>query len=257
MRIAVLSDVHGNLPALEAVLRDTADCDALWNLGDTVGYGPDPARCMDLLAARAPRVTLVGNHDLACIGQLDTSLFNLVARQATDWTAKQLDDEHRQTLASYPPTAVAADATLAHGSPRSPIWEYVISAEIATDNMSAFATQLCFVGHTHVAAVATTSGDSSRIRFRRLAGGSGVDVASDRAIINPGSVGQPRDGDPRAAYLIFDVDRAMVEMRRVDYAIKTTQKRIVAAGLPEVLGVRLALGRRLGLGTADTARFAE
>lgn len=243
MRVAVLSDVHGNAAALEAVLTDIASCDAIWNLGDTVGYGPDPIRCMDLLAAAEPAVSLVGNHDLACIGQLDTSQFNLIARQATDWTAAQLDEAHRETIAGYPRAAVVGDATLAHGSPRSPIWEYVISAAVATENMGAFSTRLCFVGHTHVAALATCPGDSSRVRFQRLAAGSVVDVAHDRAIINPGSVGQPRDGDPRAAYLVFDVDGATVEIRRVAYPIEETQEAIARAGLPEILGTRLALGR--------------
>lgn len=243
MRIAVLSDVHGNAPALEAVLRDLVDCDTVWNLGDTVGYGPDPVRCMDLLSALAPRATLVGNHDLACIGQLDTSQFNLIARQATEWTAAQLDEEHRHRLGSYPPTTVVGDVTLAHGSPRSPVWEYVISSTVAAENMAAFTTQLCFVGHTHVAAIASYPGDSSKVRFQRLGAGSIIDVAHDRAIVNPGSVGQPRDGDPRAAYLVFDVERATVEMRRVDYPVEATQRAIAAAGLPKALGLRLALGR--------------
>ena len=243
MRIAVLSDVHGNLPALEAVLRDTAGCDAIWNLGDTVGYGPDPVACMDLLAAQEPAATLVGNHDLACIGQLDTGLFNLVARQATEWTARQLDEDHRRALAQLPPEATVAGTALAHGSPRSPVWEYVISADIATENMAAFATRLCFVGHTHVAAIASCDDGSDRVRFQRVGGGTVVDVANGRAIVNPGSVGQPRDGDPRAAWLVYDTSQATVEMRRVDYPIERTQRAIAAAGLPEVLGLRLGLGR--------------
>ena len=243
MRVAILSDVHANAPALEAVLADITGCDAIWNLGDTVGYGPDPGRCMDLLAAVEPQITLVGNHDLACIGQLDISQFNLVAQLATRWTAGQLSDEQRQRLARYPRTVISGDATLAHGSPRSPIWEYVISGTVAAENMTAFATQLCFVGHTHVAAVASYPGESRRVRFRRAESGAVIDVAHDRAIINPGSVGQPRDGDPRAAYLIYDAGRATVEMRRVDYPIDVTRQAIVAAGLPEALGDRLALGR--------------
>lgn len=243
MRVAVLSDVHGNAAALEAVLADITGCDAIWNLGDTVGYGPEPVRCMDRLAAAAPAVTLVGNHDLACIGELDTSQFNLVARQATDWTAAQLDETHRETIAGYPQRSVMEDATLVHGSPRSPIWEYVISADVATENMGAFTTRLCFVGHTHVAALATHPVGTGRVRYQRLAAGSLIDVDRDRAIINPGSVGQPRDGDPRAAYLIFDVEQSTVEIRRVTYPIEETQQAIARAGLPEVLGMRLALGR--------------
>ena len=246
MSIAVISDVHGNAAALEAVLTDIAsqgDCDTIWNLGDTVGYGPEPGRCLDLLAAVAPAITLVGNHDLACIGRLDTSLFNLVARTATEWTAGQLDGSQRALLESYPETAIAGNVTLAHGSPRSPIWEYVISAEIASENMAAFSTQLCFVGHTHVAAVASYPCNSSRVRYRRTEGGTVIDVGDERAIVNPGSVGQPRDGDPRAAWMLFDVGRATVEMRRTEYPITVTQQAIIAAGLPEALGIRLALGR--------------
>ncbi len=246
MSIAIISDIHGNAAALEAVLADIAargDCDTIWNLGDTVGYGPEPGRCLDLLAAAGPAITMVGNHDLACIGRLDTGLFNLVARSATEWTARQLDDAQRALLGSYPETATAGEVTLAHGSPRSPIWEYVISAEIATENMAAFPTQLCFVGHTHVAAVASYPGDSSRVRYRRAGAGTVIDVGDERAIINPGSVGQPRDGDPRAAWMAFDVARATVEMRRTGYSIEVTQRAIAAAGLPEALGKRLALGR--------------
>lgn len=246
MSVAVLSDVHGNAAALEAVLNDIAtvsECDTIWNLGDTVGYGPEPGRCLELLASVTPQITLVGNHDLACIGRLDISLFNVIAQQATEWTASQLDDAQRALLGSYPQTVVSGVVTLTHGSPRSPIWEYVISAEVASENMAAFPTQLCFVGHTHVAAVASYPGDSSRVRFRRVGGGTVIDVADERAIINPGSVGQPRDGDPRAAWMLFDIGRATVEMRRTGYPIAVTQRAITEAGLPEALGVRLALGR--------------
>lgn len=246
MSIAIISDVHGNAAALEAVLADITtqgDCDTIWNLGDSVGYGPEPGRCLELLASANPQITLVGNHDLACIGRLDTSLFNLVARAATEWTCGQLDDAQRALLGSYPETAIAGDVTLAHGSPRSPIWEYVISAEVASENMAAFSTQLCFVGHTHVAAVASYPGDSSRVRYRRTGAGTLIDVGDERAIINPGSVGQPRDGDPRAAWMRFDIGRATIEMHRTEYPVDVTQRAITAAGLPDALGVRLALGR--------------
>ena len=243
MRVAILSDVHGNAAAVEAVLADISDCDAIWNLGDTVGYGPEPVRCMELLAAAEPAVTLVGNHDLACIGRLDTSDFNLVARQATDWTAMQLGATHREALAGLPQTTVVGEATLVHGSPRSPVWEYVISAAVAAENMGAFTTRLCFVGHTHVAAIASCPGDSGTVRFQRQAGGTVANVGRERAIINPGSVGQPRDGDPRAGYIVFDAERATVEFRRVAYPVARTQEAIARAGLPEILGLRLALGR--------------
>ncbi len=246
MSVAILSDVHGNAAALEAVLKDIAavrDCDTIWNLGDTVGYGPEPGRCLELLAAVGPRLTLVGNHDLACIGRLDISQFNVIAQRATEWTAGRLDDAQRTLLGSYPQTAISGDVTLAHGSPRSPIWEYVISAEVARENMTAFLTQLCFVGHTHVAAVASYLGNSSRVRFRRVGDGAVIDVADERAIINPGSVGQPRDGDSRAAWMLFDIGRATVEMRRTEYPIEVTQRAIAEAGLPEALGVRLSSGR--------------
>lgn len=243
MRIAILSDVHGNREALEAVLGEAEGCDRLWNLGDTIGYGPDPVGCIDRLAALRPDVTLVGNHDLAGIGLLDLDQFNLVARQATEWTASRLDATHREALARLPQTATRGDATLAHGSPRAPIWEYVISADTAAGNMASFTTQLCFVGHTHVAATAIAREGSRRVRFNRAPAGTLIDVAYERAIINPGSVGQPRDGDPRAAWLIYDVDRATVEMRRTAYPIERTQRAIVAAGMPLLLAQRLALGR--------------
>ncbi len=242
MKIAIVSDIHGNLAALEAVLTDATGCDVVWNLGDTVGYGPDPVGCLDRMSTVAAEYTIVGNHDLACVGDLDVTQFNLVARLATSWTMNQLDRAHQDAIRSLPETVVSNDVTLAHGSPRSPVWEYIISEEVAIANFGAFHTSVCFVGHTHVAASAHME-EEGNVSFERTRQGQLLDVSRHRWIINPGSVGQPRDGDPRAAYAVLDNDEGTVEMRRVPYPIETTQQAIVAAGLPEILATRLALGR--------------
>ncbi|HEV2527973.1 MAG TPA: metallophosphoesterase family protein [Thermomicrobiales bacterium] len=243
MRAAILSDIHGNRPALEAVLADASGCDVIWNLGDTVGYGPDPVGCMDRMAGVDPEYAIVGNHDLACIGELDVSQFNLVARLATEWTLSRLDDAHRDAIRALPQKLVSNDVTLVHGSPRSPIWEYILSEETSAANFPHLTTSVCFVGHTHVAASARATGSGGRVQFARTRAGQILDVAEDRWIINVGSVGQPRDGDPRASYVVLDNDQGTVEVRRVPYPIAEIQDAIVAAGLPDVLATRLALGR--------------
>ena len=243
MKVAILSDIHGNRPALDAVLADANGCDRIWNLGDTVGYGPDPVGCMDRMDAVGPEFSIVGNHDLACVGELDVSQFNLVARLATEWTLARLDEPHRHAIRALRQTVVSNDVTLAHGSPRSPVWEYMLSEGIAAENFELISTSVCFVGHTHVAAAARATASGRRVTFNRTRAGQILDVAEDRWIINPGSVGQPRDGDPRAAYAILDNEQGTVETRRVPYPIAETQQAIIDAGLPDVLAARLGLGR--------------
>lgn len=243
MRIAVLSDIHGNLPALEAVLQDARDLDAIWNLGDTVGYGADPVACMDRMAAAGPALTLVGNHDLAAIGELSLAEFNPVARLAAEWTQRRLDTRHVDVLRRLGPMTVHDDVTVAHASPRSPVLEYILSPATAQDNMAAFTTTLCLVGHTHVPAIYSSAVTGERLESSSFPPGQPWQLGMRRAIINPGSVGQPRDGDPRAAYAVLDQERGTIELRRVDYPIIDAQKRILAAGLPESLALRLAHGR--------------
>jgi diadenosine tetraphosphatase ApaH/serine/threonine PP2A family protein phosphatase len=243
MRALILSDVHANLVALEAVLADAAGSyDEIWNLGDTVGYGPEPVACMDRLNAIST-IQLAGNHDLAAAGIVSTDGFNPVAKAANEWTALQLDQVRKQDLASRPGKLDRDGVTLAHGSPRDPIWEYVIDAVTATANLLHVEGDLCFVGHTHVALAAIIRPGERMAAIIPLDQDTTIDLQTGRMLINPGSVGQPRDGDPRAAYAIYDSTRLEVIGRRVTYDVAATQSAMRAARLPERLIVRLATGR--------------
>lgn len=243
MRALVLSDVHANLAALEAVLAHAAGSyDEIWNLGDTVGYGPEPIACLERLDAIAT-IQLAGNHDLAAAGVVSTDGFNPVAKAANEWTALQLDAARKQELANRPAKLDRDGVTLAHGSPRDPIWEYVIDAVAATANLLHVEGDLCFVGHSHVALAAIIRPGERTAAMIPLDPDTTINLQIGRMLINPGSVGQPRDGDPRAAYAIYDSTRLEVTGRRVAYDIAATQSLMRAARLPERLIVRLATGR--------------
>jgi diadenosine tetraphosphatase ApaH/serine/threonine PP2A family protein phosphatase len=238
----LISDVHANLAALEAVLEDAGECDALWNLGDTVGYGPKPRECLDKMVDLFANPVLVGNHDLACIGEVDISEFNPVAQMAARWTSLQLGMDHRAYLNALPAVTISGAYTLAHGSPRSPVWEYVTTAQNATENFEFFDTDVCFIGHTHIAMYAILREGAESAEVCPLKDGDELDLLAGRYLINPGSVGQPRDRDPRAAYAILDTDVGALVSKRVEYDIPTTQKQMAMANLPEVLISRLAHG---------------
>ena len=242
MKILIVSDIHGNRVALEAFLAASQTFDAIWSLGDTVGYGPRPRECVDLMVQHGAGPVLVGNHDLAAIGQLDLADFNPVARTAARWTGLQLGPEHQAYLAALPPATSAEGYTLAHGSPRAPIWEYVADAKTATDNFAFFDTVACFIGHTHLAMYAALGDGRSRAEMGTFRDGETLELRGARFLVNPGSVGQPRDGDPRAAYAILDTNRAAVSAHRVTYDIGMTQHQMSVSGLPEALIARLALG---------------
>jgi diadenosine tetraphosphatase ApaH/serine/threonine PP2A family protein phosphatase len=242
MRVLIVSDVHANLVALKAVLGACPPVDAVWNLGDTVGYGPQPAACLDRLRERGAEPSLAGNHDLACIGAVDLAEFNPVARAAAAWTASRLSREHRAYLAALPGLTTVEGCTLAHASPRDPVWEYVVDATAATANLRAVETALCVVGHSHVALVATLRPGDRVARLRPLRDGETVDLADGRHLVNPGSVGQPRDRDPRAAYALLDTGRGALTAHRVAYDVAATQRQMAAASLPPSLIARLALG---------------
>jgi predicted phosphodiesterase len=239
MRIAVLSDIHGNLPALEAVLAAIRPFDAIWQLGDIVGYGPQPNEVVALLASHNAG-GVRGNHDAAALGELDTDAFNDDARAALEWTAAQLDDTTRTWLGELPSRKVDEPFTLVHGSPRDPTWEYVFTAAIARSNMSSFDTRHCLVGHTHIPAVYRERDG----RMQALEPEPGVPLAlgPERAIINPGSVGQPRDGDPRASAMLFDTDERTLEWHRVEYPIEHVQQLMTQHDLPPRLVRRLQYG---------------
>jgi predicted phosphodiesterase len=239
MRICVLSDIHGNLPALEAVLADLRPYDAVWQLGDVVGYGPQPNEVVARLAAENAS-GVRGNHDAAAVGELDTDAFNDDARAAIEWTMGAISESTRSWLTALPPRIEQDGFTLVHGSPRDPTWEYVYSVSIARANMSRFTTSHCLVGHTHVPLVYRQVG--GRIEPWLPADGSTMELDDRRTLINPGSVGQPRDGDRRACGMLIDTDQMAVEWRRVEYPIEPVQKLMTEAGLPDRLVARLRYG---------------
>ncbi len=240
MKYAILSDIHGNLEALRAVLDDAAArSDAVLCLGDTVGYGADPEACVELLAGRA-RGIVAGNHEYGVAGRLDLTWFNRLARAAAEWTRERLDDDHRAWLAGLPLTLEIGDATLVHASPAQPDeWEYLITAEDGWGAFAHFATRWCFVGHSHVPGMWSlgSSGPDHDARPDSI-----VSDRGRRYIVNVGSVGQPRDRDPRAAYALWDVEAGRVEIRRVAYDVDAARRKIEAAGLPRFLADRLAAG---------------
>lgn len=241
MNILILADIHANLAALEAVLAAAGTVDAVWNLGDSVGYGPRPVETLAQLATLEPQVSLVGNHDLAAVGLLDLATFNAWARAAARWTAAQLGRDDVGWLTSLPGMTVTDQATLAHGSPRDPIWEYVTTAEIAAGNWPYFNTPICWVGHTHVPAVAWRD-ERGHTQLRGFRDGESVELAVGEWLINPGSVGQPRDGDPRASFAVLDTDAGRATNHRVAYDVSLTQQQMVSAGLPGRLIERLSFG---------------
>jgi diadenosine tetraphosphatase ApaH/serine/threonine PP2A family protein phosphatase len=239
MRVAVLSDIHSNLVALDAVLAHAGPVDALWHLGDIVGYGPDPDGVVGRLAERAA-VGVRGNHDAAAIGGLEIDWFNPEARAAIEWTRRAMSDATRSWLAALPERRVLEGITLVHGSPRDPIREYISDRFVAEDNLAVLESRHALHGHTHVPVAWLEGG--SRVSLLRVDDGSSLELGRTRALLNPGSVGQPRDGDPRAAYLVLDTDAGLVRWHRVPYEIAPVQAAIRAAGLPPRLADRLAVG---------------
>lgn len=242
MRIAVFSDIHANLAALESVLEaiDAETPDALWCLGDLIGYGPKPNECTAVVRERAD-VCLCGNHDLGILGTIDLSEFSGDAGFAARWTKEVLEPDARAFLETLEPTGRADGVALYHGSARDPVWEYVLSGDAAYATLRLTQEQIVLVGHSHVAL---------EVRLHELlvegglaAAGTRLDLADARWVMNPGSVGQPRDGDPRAAWMLLDLDGQHAEFRRVDYDIERTQAEMRAVGLPEPLVSRLATGQ--------------
>lgn len=240
MRIAVLSDIHSNLVALDAVLAHAAPVDAVWHLGDVVGYGPDP----DGVVARLIEVGAIGvrgNHDAAAIGGPEIEWFNPEARAAAEWTRDTIDGTTRAWLSALPERHVADQLTLVHGSPRDPIREYVSTPDVALENLAVLETPYGLNGHTHVPVAFCLAPDDS-MRIVEPGDGGTLGLDGQRALINPGSVGQPRDGDPDASYLILDPETATVTWHRVPYDVAVVQAAIRAAGLPVRLADRLAFG---------------
>jgi len=240
MRVAVLSDIHSNIVALEAVLAAAGPVDAVWHLGDVVGYGPDP----DAVVAKLAEVGAVGvrgNHDTATAidpGLLDW--FNPDARAAAEWTARVMSAGTRTWLAALPERRVEGDVTLVHGSPRDPLWEYVTSVPVARANLAALETPVGLHGHTHVPIAFRD--DDGRVEAISPTDGSGLTLDDARTLLNPGSVGQPRDGDPMASWLVLDTEGRRCTWHRVAYDVPAVQKAMAAAGLPPRLAARLSFG---------------
>lgn len=243
MRVAVLSDIHSNLQALDAVLGAMGTVDAIWHLGDIVGYGPEPDGVVQRLRDVAA-VGVRGNHDDAACGGVSIENFNVDARIAAEWTRARIGAETRAYLNALPESLVpdGSSFTLVHGTPRNPIWEYLDSPWAAEDSLDAIGTPHCLVGHTHVPIV---------FRQRRRGGmaatvvlpESRLQLDAGRAILNPGSVGQPRDGNPSASYLILDTGAGFATWQRVAYDIEATQAAMLTAGLPPRLARRLSFGQ--------------
>ena len=237
-RIALLSDVHGNLVALEAVLAAIGRADAFWVMGDTVGYGPDPSDVLARLTEKRARI-VAGNHDLAVGTGQGLEVFNAHAAEAARIHRGWLSAAERDGLAALPLTLEADGFTLCHGSLRDPVWEYVFSARQAQATLQLATTQHCCNGHTHVPALYRMDGD--RVAATPFLADRPVPLEG-RLLVNPGSVGQPRDGDPRAAYAILDTDSGTITLARARYEVEETQRRIRARGLPGILADRLAVG---------------
>ncbi len=240
MRVAVLSDIHANLVALDAVIASLGSVDAVWHLGDVVGYGPEPDGVVERLRQLGAR-GVRGNHDAAALGGPEIAYFNPDARRAMEWTRTTISAVTRDWLAALPERFTDGAFTAVHGSPREPIWEYVTSASVAAENLAAFETPYCLHGHTHVPVVFRERAEG-RLDALRPEGDARLELGPARALVNPGSVGQPRDGDPRASYLVLDTEPATAEWRRVAYRIADTQAAMREAGLPHFLVARLEVG---------------
>jgi predicted phosphodiesterase len=243
MKVAVISDIHGNRQAFEAVLEAIAASDAaeLWCLGDLVGYGADPDACVELAREHAA-VCLAGNHDLAAIGEVPIDAFTRGAGISVQWTREVMRPENLSFLASLSPQGREGPVDLYHASPRDPIWEYVLSALLAGLCLDEQRQRVGLIGHSHVAlAFARSPGELTTGEPRRA--GTEIDLAEGEWLLNPGSVGQPRDGDRRAAWLLLDLDGWTASYRRAEYDVAGAAGAIRAAHLPDSLAERLGYGQ--------------
>ena len=244
MRYAIIGDIHANLTAFTAVLDDIerqGGVEKVWCLGDVIGYGPDPHECIELLR-QTNHTCIAGNHDWAAVGKIDTALFNPAAAAANHWAAQQLTPDDIEYLRNLPSSIEEDDFTLVHGSPRDPIWEYLISTGIARENFAYFKSQICLVGHSHKPLVFSYD-ENDEYSSSQFLPNVKLILGKKRLIINPGAVGQPRDGDPQASYTLYDSETRQVRLHRIPYDIRSTQDRMVKRGLPLRLVSRLSYGR--------------
>lgn len=239
MRILVFSDIHSNLTALEAVLSAAGNVDAYWCLGDIVGYGPDANECISVVRELPNLICVRGNHDAAVLGEVDQHTFNHEASLAITWTKRNLNAESQEFLLSLPEKEVIDDITIVHGSPRNPVWDYVMDYRTALRTFQFFDTRICMIGHTHVPAIWK---EDAGIAPRAPVMNYNKTPILTKSILNPGSVGQPRDHDCRASFAIFDKGETSWELRRTSYDIESVQERIKKSGLPWRHAMRLAEG---------------
>ncbi|MBI4235774.1 MAG: metallophosphoesterase family protein [Chloroflexi bacterium] len=243
MRIAIVADIHSNIVAFEAVLaalRQQGGFDRLWCLGDTVGYGPRPNECVELLRS-LDHVGAAGNHDWASVGRASLTLFNPEAAACCRWSGAQLTPENRRYLEALEPVVRVDDFTLVHGSLRDPIWEYLVHEEAAQASFERLATRYLLVGHSHLPLLFQEA-DAGGVLFESLQEDRPLRLGPARFILNPGGVGQPRDGDPRAAYALYDTEAGLIHYRRVPYDIPRVQGEMRRLDLPPRMAERLALG---------------
>lgn len=244
MRSLILADIHANLEAFQAVLNDAharGPVDELWSLGDIVGYGPNPAEVIELLM-EYDHVSVAGNHDWAAIGKIDTRDFNPYAKAAAEWTRIHLSKEHAAYLDSLPLTLERGEFTLVHGTPRDPIWEYLVTQVSVLASLERLQTRHCLVGHSHIPFVCRVDADAAACEFLEFPTGVPVQLNDGTLFINPGGVGQPRDQDPTTNYAIYDSGLNSICHYRIPYDIPATQEKMRRANLPEPLVARLARG---------------
>ncbi len=242
MRVAVVSDIHSNLHALEAVLEeiDRTGPDEIWCLGDVVGYGAKPDECCRIVEERTA-LCLAGNHDLGVLGDVDIADFSPDAAAAALWTRGVLGEDARDFLEGLESSGEAEGVELFHASPRDPVWEYVLTDQAAEAALALTTARVVLVGHSHVP-LAVTLDETGGLAGGHAPAGTEIELGGARWLLNPGSVGQPRDGDARAALLLLDLDARRASFRRTEYAIAETQAEIRQAGLPEQLAERLSSG---------------
>lgn len=247
MRILVISDIHANLKALEAVLHDAfhnanhESPDAIWCLGDLVGYGPNPNECVERVRQLENLTCLIGNHDQAALGIVSLQRFNQDARLAAAWTSETLSDENKGYLRSLPSEFTMDKFTLTHGSPRKPAWEYILDARTADENFEYLSTEYCLVGHSHLPLIFYRSNGADHTIVRPILWNEPMSL-TPRMILNPGSVGQPRDLDPRAAYAILDLENCTWTARRINYDVEEVKSKMLEIGLPDRQALRLLAG---------------
>jgi predicted phosphodiesterase len=242
MRVLVISDIHANYTALMAVLSDAGQVDETWCLGDLVGYGPDPNAVVEEVRDIANLTCILGNHDMAVIGKMPLEAFNGDARRSLEYHEKVLSASNMDFMRSLSANLkVCGEATLAHGSPRDPLWEYILNALSAQVNFDHFDTPWCFVGHSHIQCTFTLDDNTNRVTVKQSKADETVTL-HPKMILNPGSVGQPRDRNPKSAYAIYDTEADTWTPRRVAYNIPEVQKRIREANLPEKHATRIAEG---------------